>query len=168
MYWNWKPALIPDIKMLLQRVDVREKCKKLAAVLKKQGEALHKKVEFLIQNMQSELDERNAQDLAAIDRKEDENNHRIKEICRVIQNLKTLLETSNVSLVSKYKSRNKELRKMPLKVRISFLSFQPQTIKREALLEPFRCLFSLPNKTEKQSYCFQSPGNELFPDISLI
>ena len=133
-----------------QRVDVRENSKKLAAALKKQGEALHKEVDFLIQSMQFELDERNAQYLAAIDIEEDKNSNQIKEICRVIQNLKNLLETSDVSLVSKYKSRNEELRKMPPKVRISFPSFQPQTIKIEALLEQLRSLFLVPTETEKK------------------
>ena len=150
----------------IQRVDVRENSKKLAAALKKQGEALHKEVDFLIQSMQFELDERNAQYLAAIDIEEDKNSNQIKEICRVIQNLKNLLETSDVSLVSKYKSRNEELRKMSPKVRISFPSFQPQTIKIEALLEQLRSLFLVPTETEKKSTCncLHSPGNELSPE----
>lgn len=57
------------------------------------------------------------------------------EISQMILNLKTLLDSKDVSGVSKYKSRNTEFRKMPSFPEFSLPNFQPQDIVIEHLLK---------------------------------
>nr|XP_022300810.1 uncharacterized protein LOC111109014 [Crassostrea virginica] len=63
--------------------------------------------------MKSEINDMDAQHIAAIDELKDAINHAIPEITQVILDLKRLLDTSDVSLVCKYKSRTEEFRDSP-------------------------------------------------------
>ena len=76
----------------------------------------------------------NTQHLAAIEKQEDVINNALHEIKQTIQDLKTLLDTSDVGLVSKYRSRIEEFRKLPHKLKISLPNFLPQKINRDELL----------------------------------
>ncbi|XP_078313319.1 uncharacterized protein LOC111114922 [Crassostrea virginica] len=120
-----------------QKTDQLKHSQKLTSELNKQGEALHREIHTIIQRKQAEIDEMNAQHLAAIEKQEDETNKALHEIKQVIQDLKSLLDTSDVGLVSKYRSRIAEFRKLPHKLKISFPNFLPQKINREELLKQF-------------------------------
>nr|XP_022300808.1 uncharacterized protein LOC111109011 [Crassostrea virginica] len=63
--------------------------------------------------MKSEIDEMDAQLIAAIDQQEDAINRTIPEITQVILDLKRLLDTSDVCLFSKYTSRTEAFRSLP-------------------------------------------------------
>ena len=94
-----------------KKVDQNNHSQKLTAELNKQGEALHREINTIIQRKQSEIDDMNAQHLASIEKQEFEIIKTIIDIKQGILNLKCLLETSDVSHTSKYKSRNGEFRK---------------------------------------------------------
>ena len=89
----------------VQRVDVTKHSQKLTTALDKQGEALHTEIDTIIQGMKSVIDDMDAQHIAAIDQQGDAINHTIPEISHVILDLKRLMDTSDVSLVSEYTSR---------------------------------------------------------------
>ena len=52
----------------VQRADVRNHSQKLTKALDKQGEALHLEIDNIIQVMKSEIDDMDAQYIAAVDR----------------------------------------------------------------------------------------------------
>nr|XP_022305363.1 E3 ubiquitin-protein ligase TRIM71-like [Crassostrea virginica] len=146
-----------------QKTDQHKHSQKLTAELNKQGEALHREIHTIIQRKQAEIDNINAQHLAGIEKQEAVINKALHEIKQVIVHLKSLLETSDVSHVSKYKSRNGDFRKLPSKLEISPPNFQPQRIDTEQLLKQFGSLSRLFIETEEQGYTVLSPGAESSP-----
>nr|XP_022304715.1 uncharacterized protein LOC111111839 [Crassostrea virginica] len=146
-----------------QKTDQHKHSQKLTAELNKQGEALHREIHTIIQRKQAEIDEMNAQHLAAIEKQEAVINKALHEIKQVIMHLKSLLETSDVSHVSNYKSRNGDFRKLPPKLKISPPNFQLQRINTEQLLKQFGSLSCLSVETEEQGYTVPSPGAESSP-----
>nr|XP_022305362.1 LOW QUALITY PROTEIN: tripartite motif-containing protein 3-like [Crassostrea virginica] len=146
-----------------QKTDQHKHSQKLTSELNKQGEALHREINTIIQRKQAEIDEMNAQHLAAIEKQEAVINKALDEIKQVIVHLKSLLETSDVSHVSKYKSRNGDFRKLPPKLKISLPNFQPQRIDTEQLLKQFGSLAPLSIETEEQGITVPSPGAESSP-----
>nr|XP_022308232.1 uncharacterized protein LOC111114241 [Crassostrea virginica] len=122
----------------------------LYSELNKQGEALHKEINTI-------------KPLVAIEKQEAVINKALNEIKQVIVHLKGLLETSDIGHVSKYKSRNRDFRKLPPKLRISLPNFQPQRIDTQQLLKQFGPLSSLSIETEEQGYTLLSPGAESSP-----
>nr|XP_022309171.1 uncharacterized protein LOC111114920 [Crassostrea virginica] len=146
-----------------QKTDQLKHSQKLTSELNKQGEALHREIHTIIQRKQAEIDEMNAQHLAAIEKQEGETNKALHEIKQVILDLKSLLDTSDVGLVSKYRSRIAEFRKLPHKLKISLPNFLPQKINRDELLKQFGSLSPLSIETEEQGYTVPSPGAESSP-----
>ena len=98
----------------VRRADVGKHSKKLKAALDKQGEALHKEIDTIIQEMKSEIDVMDIQHIAAIDRQEDAINNTISEITQVILDIQNLLDSNDVYLVSEYTSRTEEFRRLPV------------------------------------------------------
>nr|XP_022294663.1 tripartite motif-containing protein 45-like [Crassostrea virginica] len=152
------PAIIKT-----QKIDQLKHSQKLTSELNIQGEALHREINTIIQRKRAEIDEMNAQHLAAIEKQEGETNKALHEIKQVIQDLKSLLDTNDVGLVSKYRSRIAEFRKLPNKLKLSFPNFLPQKINREELLKQCGSLSPLSIGTEEQGYTVSSPGAESSP-----
>ena len=103
------------------------------------------------------------QHAAAIEKHEDVINKVIHEIKQVIRDIKSLLDTSDVGLVSKYCSRTAEFRKLPPELMISLPNFLPQKINREELLKQFGSLIPLSKETDEQGYTLPSQGAEFSP-----
>ncbi|XP_078331536.1 uncharacterized protein LOC144625206 [Crassostrea virginica] len=127
----------------VQRADVNKRSKKLTTALDKQGEALHTEIHTIIQGMKSEIDVMDAQHIAAIDQQEDEINHTITEITQIILDLKRLLDTSDVCLVSEYTSRTKAFRNLPAQFQVTLPTFTPQEINREQIYQQIGSLSKL-------------------------
>ncbi|XP_078340609.1 uncharacterized protein LOC111118706 [Crassostrea virginica] len=127
----------------VQRVDVNKHSQKLTTALNKQGEALHTEIDTIIQGMKSEIDGMDAQLIAAIDQQEDAINKRRTEIKKVIQDLKRLLDTSDVCLVSEYTSRTEEFRNFLDQFQVTSPTFAPQEINREQIHQQIGSLSKL-------------------------
>ena len=119
--------------ILVQRADVKKCFQKLKTALDKQGEALHTEINTIIQGMKSEIDDMDAKHTAAIDRQEVAINNTIPEITQVILDLKRLLDTSDVCLVSEYTSRTEEFRNLPAQFQVTLPTFTPEEINREQI-----------------------------------
>ena len=96
--------------------------------------------------MKSDIDDMDAQHIAAIDQQEDAINHSITEITQIILDLKRLLErlqdeldTCVVCLVSEYTSRNEEFRSFPAEFQVTLPTFTPQEINREQIHQQILC-----------------------------
>ncbi|XP_078342035.1 uncharacterized protein LOC111107944 [Crassostrea virginica] len=127
----------------VQRVDVNKHSQKLTTALDKQGEALHIELDTIIQGMKSELDYMDAQHIAAIDEQEVAINKTSTEIRQVILNLKKLLDTSDVCLVSEYTSRTEEFRNLPAQFQVILQTFSPVEINREQIHQQIGSLSEL-------------------------
>ena len=75
----------------VQIADVNKHDQKLTTALDKQGEGLHTEIDTIIQGMKSEIDDMDAQHIAAIYRQEDAINHTIPEITQIILDLKKVI-----------------------------------------------------------------------------
>uniref|UniRef100_A0A8B8B6T1 Uncharacterized protein LOC111107946 n=1 Tax=Crassostrea virginica TaxID=6565 RepID=A0A8B8B6T1_CRAVI len=131
----------------VQRADVNKHSQKLTTALDKQGEALHTEIDTIIQGMKSDIDDMDNQHIAAIDRQEVAINKTSTEIKKVILDLKRLLDTSDVCLVSEYTSRTKEFkefRSLPAQFQVTSLpTFTPQEIHREQIRQQIGSLSEL-------------------------
>ena len=72
-----------------------------------------------------------AQHIEAIDQQEDAINHTIPEITQAILDLKRLLDTNDVCLVSVFTSRTEESRSLSARFEATLPTFTPQEINRE-------------------------------------
>ncbi|XP_078331327.1 uncharacterized protein LOC144625119 [Crassostrea virginica] len=127
----------------VQREDVNKHSQKLTTALDKQGEALHTEIDTIIQGMKSDIDDMDAQHIAAIDQQEDAINNTIPEITQAILDLKRLLDTSDVCLVSEYTSRTAKFRSMPAQFQVTLPTFTPQEIHREQIHQQIGSLSEL-------------------------
>nr|XP_022299120.1 uncharacterized protein LOC111107948 [Crassostrea virginica] len=93
--------------------------------------------------MKSEIDDMDAQHIAAIDQQEVAINKTSTEIKKVILDLKRLLDTSDVCLVSEYTSRTEEFRSLPAQFQVTLPTFTPQKINREQIHQQIGSLSKL-------------------------
>nr|XP_022321963.1 uncharacterized protein LOC111123721 [Crassostrea virginica]XP_022321964.1 uncharacterized protein LOC111123721 [Crassostrea virginica] len=117
----------------IQRDDLSANSHKLKTALNKQGELLHKKIDAAIQNLLSKVDKAECQRRSDLDELQEQLDSRMIEIRKRIINLQNLLASEDVVLVATYKSRNMEIREMPVQLNVSLPTFYPRKIKKEEI-----------------------------------
>lgn len=123
----------------------------LISAIKMQGEALRREIDEIIRKFISDINKSKSEHLAFLKEQEAGINHSISEIKQIIGELKKFLDSNDGCLISKYKSRNAEFKKLPPKLIISLPIFTDRKIVSKKLIQQFGSLSAFPIKTEKRS-----------------
>lgn len=167
-------SIFPQHKQLafmvsLQKTDMNENSRKLKKTIYEHRDYLHRQIDFVADSMELDLEDMNSKYLAILDKQEAEIELHISKIRRYIDHLKKQLDSNDISLVSTYKSRNAEFRKLPPKVKVILPQFIPDEINKDRIYQQFGSLSPLQFTTEERIYKKQILAAELSsPDRQLI
>lgn len=90
------------------------------------------KIDHVIEEYKSDIEDINSRNLIVLNRHDDENKHNLSENTQYIEELKKLLISNDVSIVSAFKSRNVEFcSRLHRKPTVVLPSFTPQKINNE-------------------------------------
>lgn len=135
----------------LQKAALNRDAEDLISDIKKQGEDLRREIDEIIRKFISDIDKSKSGYLACLKGQEADINHSISEIKQIIGELKKFLDSNDGCLISKYKSRNAEFKKLPPKLIISVPKFTERKIVSKKLIQQFGSLSTFSIKTEKRS-----------------
>lgn len=117
----------------VQKVDLKKNNKIQITAIRKHGKDLHREIDNNIKKLEADLDEMDTELMTVLTKKEDEIAHISAEISKNIADLKNLIASNDVSVVSAHISRNAEFKKLIPKLKISLPRFTSQRINRETI-----------------------------------
>nr|XP_034310821.1 uncharacterized protein LOC117684116 [Crassostrea gigas] len=126
----------------IQETELEKHSKSLTIAICKRGEELHREIDETIRKRKTEINQMQIKCLAALDKEKTEISQSISFITQRIVNLKKLLDSNDLYLVSAYKSKNDidRFRKLPPFLRAKFPCFSSKKINTELLNQEFGML----------------------------
>lgn len=149
--------------ILVQKTDMNKNFQKITTALIEHGEAIQNEINTTIKKLKSDLDEMGFKHLAVLNEKEDNISHTMSEITQNIVDIKKLLESNDICLVTAYESRIADFRKLPPNIKVIFPVFSPHKIDRDLISRYFGTLTPLSFTTEDKVYSLETPGAESSP-----
>lgn len=140
-----------------QRADLQEKCQKWKRYYIEQEEDCHAEIIKAIVRKKSEISGVLSKYQSVLDNLELELQHKISEIAQIIHNLKDLLNSNDMNLVSSYKSCHDKFRQLPPKFEIFIPNTIPKPVNAGKLCEQFASMSLFTITAEKN----ELPGDEL-------
>lgn len=137
-------------------MDLKKNIKIQITAIRKHGKDLHREIDNNIKKLEADLNEMDTELLTVLTKKEDEIAHISSEISKNIADLKNLIASNDVSVVSAHKSRNAEFRRFISKLKISLPRFTSQRINREMI--QLGCLSVVSIETTEHNFVTNSPG----------
>lgn len=156
----------------VQKDDLNGNTEKLISAITKRGEDWHREIDNIIRKLKSDIEKTESENVSVIKKQEVKINNSLSEITHSINELKKLLDSNDANLLSTYKSRNAEFRRLPPKLVITLPHFSPQRIDTDQLFQQFGSLTALSITTEEISHLEQTKMKkysecEDFKDISI-
>ncbi|XP_048771452.2 tripartite motif-containing protein 2-like [Ostrea edulis] len=140
-----------------EKAELETNCGKLIIAAEQQGEVLQREIATIVNQRKSVITEMKNKHMAVLDKNQDEITLRITELRQMIQDLRKILDSNDVSLMYTYKCKNAEFKRLPPKIKVTSPSIPPQKLNKEKLREMFGSLPSLSIKTEEQGYTKKTP-----------
>jgi hypothetical protein len=145
-----------------EKAELTRNYERLTTAADQQGYVWHREITAIVEKKKSDIEEMKSKHAAVLDKQSDELTHRITELRQIIQGLKKLLDSNDVTLASTYKSRNGEFRQLPHNVRVTLPRFSWPTIDTEQLHQLFGSLSSV---ATEQDNAMTSPDSASSPAI---
>uniref|UniRef100_A0A8W8M8T9 B box-type domain-containing protein n=1 Tax=Magallana gigas TaxID=29159 RepID=A0A8W8M8T9_MAGGI len=156
-------------KIPVQRTTLNTSSQKIASDISRYGEEMHREIDLIVKKLKSDLDEMDSKYLTVLNKHENDIKHMLCDITQTIADLRKLVNSDDAGLISAYKSRNAELRRLPPKLMITLPSFSPKEIDKHQIYEHFGSLSELSIKTEEHNYTMDIASTEHSPpERSLI
>ncbi|XP_055999069.1 E3 ubiquitin-protein ligase TRIM36-like [Ostrea edulis] len=131
-----------------EKAELETKYGKLTTDANEQGEILHREITAIVNRQKSAIAEMKTKHLDALNKNTEEITQKMAELKQIMSDLKSILKSNDVSLTSTYKSRNSQIRTLPLTVRVTLPSFSSQKINKDQLNEMFGSLSPFSINTE--------------------
>nr|XP_034311869.1 E3 ubiquitin-protein ligase TRIM36-like [Crassostrea gigas] len=153
----------------VQKADLSRNSQLLTTAINKQGEVWHREIDTIVKNLTSDVYKMECEHMTVLGHHEVNITQNISKITEAIEDLKEILESDDILLISEYKPKNAEFRRLPSKVKVSLPNFVPKNIIRNWLIQQFGSLSTLSFTTEEQEYKIPIQRGEFSPpDRSLI
>lgn len=120
--------------------DLNRNLQNLTTAINNHRDVWHKEIDSIALKLESDLDEIKNKTLDVLNKREEENTQTIFEIKQSITDLNKLMDSKDISLVSAFKSKNEEFKKMLKRITVSLPSFHPQKINKEHIKQQFGSL----------------------------
>lgn len=134
----------------VQKAALKRNAEELISAINERGEDWHRIIDIIIRKFISDINESESEHLAFLKEQEAGIKHSISEITQIIGELKKFLDSDDGCLISKYKSRNAEFRKLPPTLKFSLPSFTYHRIVTKKLIKQFGSLSAWSIKTEER------------------
>ncbi|XP_048777883.2 uncharacterized protein LOC125681722 [Ostrea edulis] len=148
-----------------EKAELQASYGKLTTAVDQHGDVLHRAITAIVNQRKSDIEEMKNNHMAALDKNTYQITQRITELRKIIEDLKKILNTKDVSLTSAYKSRNGQFRHLPPKIHITLPNSSPSKINKYQLSNMFGCLSPLSITTEEQVYTIMSPEAVSSPPV---